>query len=248
LNYKDFFSGHSTDYARFRPRYPRELFEYLASISPSRALAWDCATGNGQAAVALAEVFDQVIATDASAEQLSSATPHPRIEYRNVTAEDSGLPDGSVDLLTIAQAMHWFEFEPFFAEVRRVLKPGGVIAAWTYNVMFVSPEIDEIVRRFYKERIGTYWPPDRKLVEDDYRTIPFDFEELPPPDVRMRVNWSLMDLLGYIRTWSATQRFITDRGFNPVEELAEQLSAEWGRPEVEREVTWPLKMRIGVVR
>jgi SAM-dependent methyltransferase len=241
--FKDHFSGHAAEYAQFRPRYPEELFRHLASITPARSCAWDCATGNGQAAVALAKRFDRIMATDASAQQIESAERHERIRYKVAPAERSGLDDESVDLVTVAQALHWFDIPAFFAEAQRVLKPGGIVAVWAYNLLSVSPETDELVNEFYYETTGPFWPPERAMIETAYSGIEFPFEELTAPTLAMEARWTLDQLLGYLRTWSATQKFIAARRFDPVVSLGEKLVACWQSES--RLVRWPLSIRIG---
>ncbi len=246
MKFKDHFSGHAAEYAKFRPHYPDELFEHLASISPRHELAWDCATGNGQAAVGLARHFEKVIATDASAQQIESAEPDKRISYRVAPAEASGIDSASVDLILVAQALHWFDLDRFFTEAKRVLKDDGVLAISSYKVLEITPEIDVIIWKFYRETTGPFWPPERDLVETDYKDIQLPFPELPHRQFEMRTRWNLNQLLGYLRTWSATQRFIAARGFDPVDSLAEELGTVWKNPEEVREIKWPLHLRVGV--
>jgi SAM-dependent methyltransferase len=246
--FKDHFSGHAVEYAKFRPHYPDELFEYLASISPRHELAWDCATGNGQAAVGLARHFKSVIATDASAQQIESADPGDRISYRVAPAEASGIDSSSVDLILVAQALHWFDFDAFFTEAKRVLKGNGVLAISSYKVLEIAPEIDAIIWKFYRETTGPFWPPERELVETDYKSIQFPFAELPPIRFEMRERWSLYQLGGYLRTWSATQKFIAARGFDPVDSVVEELGRVWKNPEEVREIKWPLHLRVGFLK
>jgi ubiquinone/menaquinone biosynthesis C-methylase UbiE len=244
--FQDHFSAVARRYADFRPQYPGELFDYLVTIAPARSLAWDCAAGSGQATVDLAQRFERVIATDASAEQIGSAKPQRNVEYRVATAEQSGLPDGCADLITVAQALHWFDLERFYAEARRVLKPDGVLAAWAYGINDVEGEaVNEIVQDFYSNIVGPYWPPERKLVEDGYRTIPFPFNEIAPPAFRMEAKWTVEQLLGYFSTWSATNRYIKATGRNPLEPLSEALSRAWGDVTVARSIAWPLSLRVG---
>jgi SAM-dependent methyltransferase len=245
MNFKDYFSGHAVDYAKYRPRYPEELFAYLASVSSEHERAWDCATGNGQAAQSLARFFEQTIATDASQAQLASAIRHEKIEYRQANAEQTDIASRSIDLVTVAQALHWLRIEEFYKEARRVLKPEGVLAVWCYNLLTVSPELDQIINKFYGETVGPYWDFERKMVEEGYRTIPFPFAELAPPQFYMTAQWDLFELLGYLRTWSATQKFVKEQGFDPVVELADELLALWGAPEDKRSVRWPLGLRVG---
>lgn len=247
MHFKDYFSAQSIDYAKYRPRYPAELFAYLCSIAPGRERAWDCATGNGQAALGLAAFFEQVIATDASQAQLDQATGHERIAYQLATAEQTRIEPHSIELVTIAQALHWLRLERFYAEVRRVLTTGGVLAVWCYNLLEVSPVIDPLINRFYAETVGPHWPPERRLIEEKYRSIEFPFVEFDPPRFEMQEQWTLMDLLGYLRTWSATQRFIAARGFDPVPALAEELLPLWERPSEARAIKWPLYLRAGTV-
>jgi SAM-dependent methyltransferase len=242
--FKDHFSRQAADYARFRPRYPRSMFEYLGSISPMRKLAWDCATGSGQAAVELAEVFDWVIATDASESQIANAERHERIEYRIAPAEENGLPSRNFDLVMVAQALHWLNHERFYPEVRRVLKENGVFAASAYNLLHSEQAIDEIVNRYYYEIVGPFWPPERALIER-FATIPFPFSEINTPTFEIEAQWDLEHLIGYLRSWSSTQRFIAATNRNPLDEIADELRQAWGDPKQARRIVWPLTLRIG---
>jgi len=248
MKFKDHFSGHAVEYAKFRPHYPDEMFEYLASVSPQRELAWDCATGNGQAAVGLARHFDSVTATDASAQQIESAEPNDRISYRVAPAEASGIDSASVDLILVVQALHWFDIDRFFTEAKRVLKEDGVLAISSYKILEIAPEIDAIIWNFYCKTTGPFWPPERELVETDYKDIKFPFAELPPLCFEILARWNLDHLAGYLRTWSATQKFIAARGFDPVDSLVEELRALWKNPEQVREIKWPLLLRVGVLQ
>jgi SAM-dependent methyltransferase len=244
----DHFSGHAQDYARHRPRYPAELFAWLASQCCEHALAWDCGTGNGQAALDLTPHFSAIHATDLSAEQLSHATPHPKICYHAAPAEESGLPARSVDLVTVAQALHWFRHDAFYAEVIRVLKPGGVFAAWTYRLLDAEPAINDCIAHFHGHTVGPWWPPERRWVDEGYRTLPFPFDEIASPMFVIERAWTLVQLLDYLRTWSATQRYLKERGSDPTLELAQQLAPLWGDPEQEKVVRWPLALRCGRVQ
>lgn len=244
--FTDHFAPVAADYAGFRPTYPATLFAWLASIAPGRTLAWDCAAGSGQASRDLAVHFEQVIATDASAAQIAAATPCPGVEYRIAPAEVSGLPDAAVDLVTVAQALHWFDLDRFYAETRRVLKPCGILAVWSYGVLSVEGETANArAEAFYRDTVGPYWPPERRLVESGYRTLPFPFVEMAAPAFDMEAYWTLPELLGYFRSWSATGRYIAEQGHDPVSLLATELSPLWIPPNDRRRVTWPLTVRVG---
>jgi len=244
--FHDHFSAVASRYADFRPHYPAALFDYLATLVSRDSLVWDCAAGNGQATSALAERFERIVATDASGEQIASAKPHPRVEYRVAPAEQSGLPDASAGLITVAQALHWFDLERFYAEASRVLRPNGVLAAWAYGVNQVEGDaVNQLVQVYYSETVGPYWPPQRTLVEEGYRTIPFPFAEIAPPGFHMETHWTLEQLAGYFSTWSATNRFIKATGRNPLEPLSRELARVWGDPAAPRRITWPLSLRLG---
>jgi ubiquinone/menaquinone biosynthesis C-methylase UbiE len=245
--FADHFSGHAPDYRTYRPSYPPELFAFLRSLVPHGERVWDCGTGNGQAAVALAEHFSEVFATDASEEQIKQAEPHRNVTYAVAPAEKCPLPDASVDLVTVAQALHWFDFTRFYAEVRRVCRPGGLLAAWSYDLHTVGPDLDPILARLQEEFVGPYWPPERVYVSERYRTIPFPFADVPPPAFTLTADWTLPQMIGYMNTWSATKRFINEHGFNPVERLTPEFAAAWGEPMCVRRIRWPLTLRIGRV-
>jgi SAM-dependent methyltransferase len=245
MTFKDHFSRQAADYAKFRPSYPRRLFDYLGGIAPSRQLAWDCGTGNGQAAVALASVFDRVIATDASEKQIANAQSHERVKYRVALAENSGIESKTLDLIMVAQALHWFDLDRFYTEARRVLKPDSVLAASGYNLLHIEPAIDEVVNRYYYEVVGPFWPPERGLVEQ-FTSLSFPFHEIDAPKFEMTAHWNLDHLLGYLRSWSSTQRFIAAKGTDPLQEIIHQLRVAWGQPEQIRNATWPLTLRVGV--
>ncbi len=242
----DHFSGVAPAYASSRPGYPEALFDYLASLPPRTALAWDCAAGSGQASIPLAGRFNKVIATDISVAMLSQASPHPRVEYRAAPAEASGLPDGTVDLITVAQALHWLDLDGFYAEAKRVLGTGGALAVWTYGRPQVGDAmLDEVLDGFHRDVIGPYWPAGRCHVETGYSTLPFPFAELDPPQFSMEQHWTLPQLVDYVGTWSATQRYREEVGHDPVPRLETVLSARWGSQPT-RTVSWPLRVRAGL--
>jgi SAM-dependent methyltransferase len=241
----DHFSKLSPDYAAFRPTYPPALIAWLAELAPARELAWDCGTGNGQAARMLALHFERVVATDASAEQLAHATPHERVEYRQAPAEKAPLADASVDLVTVAAAIHWFDLEPFYAEVRRVLKPRGVLAAWSYDVVHVSPEIDRVLEWFYTERVGRHWPEGRRHVETHYRELAFPFPEVGPRPFEIALSLDRRAYLGYVGTWSAVAHCREFEGRDPLPELEARLAPLWPDPRERRHAIWPLFARVG---
>lgn len=242
----DHFGQVANHYASHRPVYPEALFEWLASQCAEHALAWDCGAGSGQASVALAKHFRQVLATDMSAEQLARATPDPRVAYRTALAECSGLPDHSADLVTVAQALHWFDTERFYHEVKRVLKPGGVITAWSYGVISIDgDEVNALLQDFYHRVIGPYWPAERHHVETGYRELPFPFQRIEPPSLAMRADWTLEHLAGYLRSWSASARYAATTGEDAVSVLQAQLQPCWGDPSQARTVHWPLAVLAG---
>ncbi len=244
-SWPDHFSDSAERYARFRPTYPPALFDLLAELAPERDLAWDCATGTGQAAAALGARFARVVATDASAGQVGRAQAAPRVSYAVALAEASPIRAARVDLITVAQAAHWLDLEEFFVEARRVLRPHGVLALWTYGLCRVTPGIDRVLDRFYRQVVGPYWPPERSLVDSLYRDLRLPLAEVrcePPP---MRHRWTRAQLLGYVDTWSAVKRYRKERGTDPVAgELAPLLRRLW--PGEERlAVRWPLGLRVG---
>jgi hypothetical protein len=247
-SFADHFSASAAEYARFRPHYPPALFEWLGGIVRQRRVAWDCATGNGQAAVALAGRFDTVIATDGSAAQLAAATPHPRVRYACATAERSCLRSASVDLVTVAQALHWFDLGGFYEEVDRVVVADGVIAVWSYGPIAVDARIDPVVDELYHGTLGDWWPSERAHVDNGYRDLDFPFARIESPPLAMRERWSLGALLGYIGTWSAVQRYRKARGDDELQRFAARLGDAWGDPERTRSVRWQLMIRAGRVQ
>ncbi len=245
MTFQDHFSSRADSYARFRPHYPDALFQYLSSIVENPDLAWDCATGNGQAAEALARYFRLVAATDASRKQIQNAFRSDRVCYSVALAEQAPFQSGIADLVTVAQALHWLQPVPFFQEVRRILKPRGIIAVWCYNLLHIDPSIDSILFDFYTKIVGPYWSPERRLLEQGYRTIHFPFEEMVVPEFHMDTEWNFADLAGYLTTWSATQTYVKVKGSDPVLVIREELLDAWGEPDLHRIVRWPLSLRVG---
>jgi SAM-dependent methyltransferase len=242
----DCFARQADHYARYRPLYPKELFSHLADLCQHRQLAWDAGTGSGQAALGTARHFQRVLATDASEEQIAHAHAHPNVIYRQAPAHASGLAPGSADLVTVATAVHWFDLESFYAEVRRVLRPGGLLAVWGYQDTRVNPAIDVVLLRYRKEIVGNDWAFQVRLLTEQYRTIPFPFEEITAPTHFVaRANMALDDIVGFLASWSATQRYQMRTGNDPVEVIRSDLTAAWGDPRLVRVVEWPLFMRIG---
>lgn len=239
--FKDYFSGASDAYERYRPADAPELFTWLAAHSPGRRLAVDVATGSGQSAIALAAHFDAVIATDASAAQLKAARAHPQVEYRCERAESLSLAAHSADLLVSSQAAHWFDWPAFTAEARRVLRPGGLFAVWCYGRFVATPAIDRLVEDFSRDLVGPYWPRERYLVDDGYRDLVPPFPAVAAPPFEMRADWDLDAALGYFGTWSAVTRYRTRHERDPVALLAGPLAAAWGGGR--RALRWPLAFR-----
>lgn len=246
---KDYFSTQSDAYKLYRPVYPESLFAFLSQGLPEDAVVWDCATGNGQGAVGLSRNVAMVVASDQSRAQLGNARRAKFVHYVQALAEAMPLRDHSVDLVTVAQALHWFEFDRFYAEVKRVLKPNAKIAAWTYSFLSVTPQLgvdlDAVVRWFYDDVIGPYWPSERRWVDDQYRSIPFPFIDIDTPSFTIEVDWDLSAILGYIGSWSAVQLFKDASTVDPMELLAERIIPIWGEATERRHLNWRLDLRYG---
>lgn len=244
MTFKDHFSGHAADYASYRPHYPAALFDWLATQAPARDRALDCACGNGQAALGLAQHFGEVVATDASLPQLQAAPAHPRVGYVCARAEQLPLPDASLELLTVAQAAHWFDLPAFHREAERVLRRGGLLAVWGYGLTRISPALDTVIGDFYANTLQDHWPPERHHLEQGYRNLALPWPEteaqLETPDFQMRARWTLPQLLGYLATWSATRLYIKVSGQDPLPALAAELAIHWGAPDKRRTVEWPI--------
>lgn len=243
--FKDHFSGHASHYAAARPLYPDSLFDWLASQCREHSLVWDAGCGNGQASIALTRHFDQVFASDPSATQIASATPHPNIHYAVAPAEQCPLPDSTADCVCVAQALHWFEFERFFSEAKRVLRDDGLLIVWTYERSSVNPAVDAVFENLYRGTLDDYWPPERKHVETGYRNIPFPFNEIATPDFELRCEWTLSQYLAYLRSWSASQRYLKATGNDAVAMIENEMQRAWGNGDQKKSVCWPLTVRAG---
>jgi len=246
MNFKDHFTKQAKEYAKYRPDYPDELFHYLSQVSPSNKLAWDCATGSGQAANGLANYFKKIIASDASANQVQNAFNNENIIYKVFPAEKAEIESSTVDLITVAQALHWFDFNKFYSEARRVLRKKGIIAVWLYNLVEISDTIDPVIKRFDEEILKDFWPPERQLFYDEYKSIPFPFEQLSPPEFRMTANWTVENLLGFLSTWSAVQNYIEKEKSNPVDLVKSEIKNLWGN-QIYKTAGWKIVLKIGKV-
>lgn len=240
----DNFSSTAADYAIYRPESPREVFDFLYSNVNGFGTAWDCGTGNGQVATKLAERFKLVYGTDISTEQLHHAVLRNNIIYMQQRAEQCSLPDRSVDLITVGQAIHWFDFDAFYKEVCRVARPGALIAAWTYTVLRLTPAVNEVIDHLYLDITHAYWDKQRDLVDARYRTLPFPFKEVQSPDFEIVKKYSLKQLIGYLSTWSGVRHYMMKEKTDPVAMITADLEKAWGR-ERELEVRWPVHMRAG---
>lgn len=243
---KDLFSRQSSTYLKYRPTYPEGLYELILKQTSGRQACWDVGCGNGQVAAQLALHFEQVKGTDISENQLALAVQKSNIQYQVGRAEQTNFPANSFDLITVGQAIHWFDHEAFNKEVKRVLKPGGILAIWCYELSRVNAQIDAVLWDFYTDKIGKYWAPERRFIDDHYTTVPFPFVEvdLPAEPLFMRVNWTLDIMEGYLNSWSSVQKYIKENGVNPVDQVVQKLAPLW---QGELEVVFPLYVRIGKV-
>lgn len=242
---KDNFSKQSAGYAKYRPAYPQQLYDFIFQQVADKQIAWDCATGNGQAAKELAKVFDKVCATDISQKQIEQAVQQPNIFYSVQPAEQTNFPDNSFDLITVAQALHWFRFDNFYAEVRRVAKANSIFAGWTYSLVRISKEIDALIEDHHNNTLGSYWDDERKYVNEEYRTIPFPFKKLATPGFTISYEWTHEELEGYFNTWSALQKFITEEHYNPVGELMARIKTFWKQGKMK--INFPIHLLIGQI-
>ena len=246
----DHFSSTSREYSFSRPTYPDVLYRFLSDIAPNKDMAWDCATGNGQAAIGLCKYFKNVIASDASKGQLEHQFKRNNIMYEMFPAEKADIQDNSVDLITVAQAAHWFDLDKFYKEVTRISKSNGVLAIWSYGMHKIDNDIDKIGERLNVggDILGRYWPRETDYVKEDYKTIPFPFKEIPAPKFEMTVNWNLDDLVCYMQTWSAVKRFSTEKKFNPLSLIMEELERLWGKRDKRKVVKWDINLRVGKIK
>lgn len=244
------FSSTSREYSFSRPIYPDALYRFLNDITPYKDMAWDCATGNGQAAIGVCKYFKHVIASDASKGQLEYQFNRNNIMYEMFSAEKADIPDNSVDLITVAQAAHWFDLDKFYKEVTRISKSNGVLAIWSYCMHKIDNDVDKISERLSVggDILGRYWPRETNYVKEDYETIPFPFKEIPSPKFEMIVNWNLDDLVCYMQTWSAVKRFSTEKKFNPLSLVMEELERLWGKRDIRKVVKWDINLRVGKIK
>ena len=245
MEHKDLFSGHAKLYSVFRPTYPVELYDFIFKHVNQFDNAWDCGTGNGQVASVLAQHFNHVDATDLSSKQLEQAPALLNVTYTTTPAEQTSLPNQHFDLITVAQALHWIELEKFYAEVKRVAKPGALLAVWGYSVLSINEEMDSHLLHFYKDIVGPYWDQARRLVDEEYKTVSFPFEEIQSQQFYIKVEWDLAHLAGYLETWSSTQKYISVHGKNPVTELIGIFKKYWGDETKARTISFPIFLRLG---
>ena len=246
MTFRDLFSERARLYSKYRPEYPEALFEWIAGLIPDHETVWDCATGSGQAAKGLARHFDRVIATDASAEQIAEAEPDPKIEYRVADSSSSHLPDHSVDMVTVAQALHWLDLDAFYTEARRVVKPGGAVVIWGYGDPVLETEpLQKILHGFNRGTLEEFWMPERLMLLEGYAKVPFPFREIETPQMNLKREWTLSELAGYLRTWSATANYVKQKHLDPIPEVESRLAEHWGENERRRPVRWPLHIRAG---
>lgn len=247
MNFKDHFSKQSSKYARYRPVYPQFLYDYVLSFVLENKVAWDCATGNGQVARVLSGYFEKVIATDASRNQLLNSVKKENIFYLESLAEYSGIKENTINLVTVAQALHWFDFEPFYNEVRRVARDRAIIAVWAYGLHEISTPVDRVIKHFYTDIVGNYWPKERIYIDERYFPIPFPFKVIKSPEFKMELYWDLSELTGYLYTWSSVQKFIQKNNRNPLNEIEDNLKISWGDEKEKKKIIWPLYFKLGII-
>ena len=241
----DNFSKQVDSYHKFRPSYPSNLFEFLSSMTSEHQLSWDCGTGNGQSANSLTHYYEKVFATDPSTQQIENAKLHKRIIYRVETAEKTSLENNTVDLITVAQAVHWFNFDNFYSEVKRVLKQDGIIAVWAYGLPIIENSVDKIIKHFHDNIVGDFWQAENRLIENEYETIPFPFKQITTPNFFIQKEISFSDTVGLLKSWSATQKYIDKHNQNPIALIEKELLEIWGEKESEKSATWKLILKVG---
>jgi hypothetical protein len=244
---KDNFSAQAVLYAQYRPAYPPELFKYISNFVANKNTTWDCGTGNGQSAIALSKYFKKVIATDISSKQIEQAEKVSNIFYSVQPSGHTNIESNSVNLITVAQAIHWFNFENFYAEVKRVATRSAFIAVWTYSFLQIDEAIDQIIRNYHFNFLGNYWDAERKYVDDEYKNIPFPFERINTPQFFIEKQWSLMELEGYLNTWSVLQKYIAANASNPVPDLINSIKPLWGT-ETKRKIIFPVHLLLGAIK
>lgn len=240
-----YFAENSEGYARYRPSYPDALFAYLASLCPLRERVWDCGTGSGQAASGFVPHFKQVIATDRSPAQLARATNPGEIHYVAARAEEPPLRSNSVDLVAVAQAAHWFDLDPFYRRSGELLRAGGVLAIWGYDILRISPELDALIDELYHAKLGSYWPARRRHVERHYRTLSFPLDEIESPEFAIQSRGDLAWFIGYLGTWSSARAYLKETAGDAVQEFTDRFAQAWGEPNEEKAIHWPIFLRVG---
>ena len=241
---KDHFSSHAKEYANYRPNYPESLFKYLASLTKEHQLAWDCATGNGQAAIPLAKYYNKVVATDISTRQIEFAIKHPKITYYPADCEHSGLADKSVDLITVAQSAHWFNMPLFEEECRRVIKTNGIVAIWMYSLFRVNLNIDAIIDNYYWNTLAEYWPEGRENIDQNYEKVNLTLNKIESPSFEMKKYWNFDEVIGYLCSWSSLQNYIKQNDANPIDLIKQDLAQAWGDIGDVKEIQWPLTLKV----
>lgn len=244
---KDLFSTQSDQYAKFRPTYPPDLFRFINRNVQNKGNAWDCGTGNGQVAYGLSKTFENVFATDISQSQMDHAIRADNISYSVQPAEQTNFDNGLFDLITVAQAIHWFDFDRFYTEVRRTAKNGALLCVIGYGILTISEQIDAAITDFYYNIIGSYWDSERQYIDEHYKTIPFPFDEIKAPSLTNTQYWTLDHLIGYLNTWSAVTHFIKQNHVNPVDKLRTEIEKYWGKRQI-KPVRFPVLIRTGRVK
>jgi SAM-dependent methyltransferase len=238
------FSARAEAYKNFRPQYPERLFDFIAEEASARRLAWDCGCGNGQSTLPLGDRFERVIATDISIAQLKQSWRHPHTTYLATAAEAAAIAPQRADAIVVTQAVHWFTFDRFYTEVRRIARPGGLLVLVGYGLLSVDPAVDSILKRFYFDVVGAFWPPERRLLDQEYKTIPFPFPEIAAPIFEIRLDWQFAEMMGYLSTWTAVENYRRHNGKDPLPALSAELEPHWKNAQT---VRWPLYIRAGRV-